>query len=507
MKNLYNLIKSLSKEEKRKFNLASKLQKGKKDYYTLYEEIGKLKNEQSENEEVLKLRLKRKKIAPNSYSATKDYLFQQLLKTLRSLDENDNIEEQATRLLIDARILERRGLYDKCLEKLGELKEIGYKYEMHLSVIDGLQMERTLCVLQGVNHVENDLIKLREAIAKQIALLETENIYRDLSFQIVALYRTGTRARNEEERQRIKNFLDNEYLKNEHLATTFMSRVSMHISLALLSLMLADKQASNISYRNLLNTWLGHPHFKEVYPLLYIIHASNYLIGCHMVKDYSAFEKYIDEMENISLKHFHGKAEAFQNIYYVRLIYFMNYKMFEGINDKLPDCYDIVSKIEAGLNIYGSRIVKSREISFYHSITILFFAFNAYDDALIWINKVLDLVKTDQLRNIQLFARLMRLLIYTERGDYLHINEAFKAFNYHLKNGDRQNDFEGVVTKYLKIYATGNQPKIQVFKELKHELVTYEADGLPYYEEIIIWIDCKLKNRTFYDELRDFLNT
>ena len=508
---LYKLIKSLTKDEKARFTSFAARQKGNKDYLKVYKQISIIVGKGNAKElEYLDLRLKRLQV--RHVSGVKRYLYEQILKAIRPIYDQYESRDYAMILISEARILSIKGLIEQCKKKLDEAKELAYKFEKHLILIEILKIERGLCLKHEVLKIEEKLEKINQDILRQINLLQIENTYRHLQHEIVVFYRKKTRVRNKKRLDKIKQYLKNPYLRNYDMANTFFSKVSYFSCLALLALLLGEEASfedclgegasSNKFYKELLNVWLGHPHFKEEYPTLYIIYVSNYLVGCHNAKDYSPFPKFIKELEKIKLEYFNEKAEGFQNLSYVKQLYFMNAQMFDFHIDAVQDADILVTEIAEGLDNYGITLVMSRRIALIYNNIVLYFALKQYNKAQDWINKFKELGRTDQQEDIQLFARLMHLLILTEQGaKYLEAH--FKAFDYHLKKNNMDEDFEGLVTKYLKTYTLNSGSRVEIFKELKEKIKKFRPFNLQGYEVISIWIESRIQNKSFFEILRD----
>lgn len=505
---LYLLIKSLTKAEKRHFKLQTALQKGQKSYLILFEAIDSLIGSASENghdsfydEMYLKKKLGGE-ISTNQLHVTKNYLFGLILKSLRSLQEKINTDEQITLLITEAKILERRGMYAQTLKKLASAKNLALKFEKHLALVEILQFETFLCTKQKIVDVESEIDHLHNGILHHSELLNAEIQFNFLKSKITALYRKSVRARDDESRQKIEQLKESHLFKMDISTLSFLSKVAFHYSKALLSLMGGDLQSTLTHYKEMYNVWVGYPHFKNEYPSAYIIYTSNYLIGCHMVQDYSLFPKLLKELKNVPTMTFDDEAEAFQNIYFLEQLYFMNHAMFSIKGDVYKEGEILAQSIEAGLEKYAARIVKSRQLAFCHNISIMFFALGKYDHSLYWLNKIQNTVKTDQRKDIQIVTKLLQLVIFLEMGQHIYLENAFKAFGYHIKKDNKTADFEGKVTHYLRQLAAHKKDKKTIFLNFKQELAMFESAKNPGFEELSIWVESKLQNRTFLEVLR-----
>ncbi len=506
---LFNLIKSLTKAEKRYFKMHASLQKGEKDYLLLFDEMESLVAAQQKegealgyDEAVLKGRLKNK-ISQSQFHVMKNYLTGLILKSLRGLREKNNIEDQIAALMSEARLLEQKGLYDMCMKKLEALKAACLKYERYTTIVEVLEMERVLYARTSTNLIEDRLDKTKAEMDRYVHLIQNTVAYSDLRQRMLAFYRRDNRARSESAQQKLAAMLDEPLLQDEGMPATFQSKISFYHTWAMLSFMQGDPVAAKRYYKSLSDVWIGYPHFKEEYPSTYIIYTSNYLVSCHMTRDYGPFEPLLEELKTTPTRSLYEEAEAFQNICFLEQLYFMNKEIFGQATATVTKAKSLATEIENGLKKHGNKIVKSRELSIIHNSVVMFFALGMYDEVLHWVAKIQSSNITDQRKEVQLFARLVQLLIFTDKGEHLYIDNAFKAFEYHLKKEDKQHDFEGKVTYFLKQIAAKKQDKKTIFTQFKEELKHFESQKLPGHEEISIWVESKLQNKPFLEILRE----
>ncbi len=506
---LYLLIKSLTKAEKRHFKLQTSLQKGEKDYQILFEAIDSLPDSSQGNgeqnsqydESLLKKKIEGK-INTSQLHVAKNYLYGLILKSLRTLNEKQDTNSQLSTQIADARLLEQRGMYEQTVKKLTLAKSLALKFEKYIALIEILQLEISLCTKRQALEVESELERLNFSLLKYNELLHIEIQFNFLKNSITALYRKSVRVRGEDARQKIEQLKRSPLLKADEAALSFLSKVSYHYCKAVLSLMEGDVSEAVGHYQDMYHVWVGYPHFKEEYPAAYIIYTSNYLIGCHMVRNYSLFPDLLAELKKVPTKTFDEEAEAFQNIMFLEQLYFMNCRIFVKNGNFMQECKQLAEKIESGLIKYSSRIVKSRCMTFYHNTAIMFFALGDFDATQYWLSKILQTMKTDQRKDIQIVAKLLQLIIFLEQGLYLYIDNAFKSFEYHLKKEDKLHDFEGRVTFHLKQVASMKHDRKKIFQAFSDALKQFESQKLPGHEEISIWVESKVKNLTFLEVLR-----
>jgi hypothetical protein len=122
---LYELIKSLKKEEKRSFKLLSKKYDSNKDSSIYLQVFDYLDKQMPLDRKKFKLKFKTNK----GLSGIQTYLYQQILKSLRGQQAYKNIDVELIEGLIDLEVLFRKNLLNTTLDKLLELQEIAEKHQ------------------------------------------------------------------------------------------------------------------------------------------------------------------------------------------------------------------------------------------------------------------------------------------------------------------------------------------------------------------------------------------
>lgn len=122
---LFDLIKSLSKSEKRFFKLQSALQSGDKNYVRLFDTIDRMVEY---NEEHVKQVFKGEKFIRHLPSE-KNHLYKLILKALRSYYGDTSISSILKQEIKNIEILYNRALFDECNKFLIRAKKLAVQYE------------------------------------------------------------------------------------------------------------------------------------------------------------------------------------------------------------------------------------------------------------------------------------------------------------------------------------------------------------------------------------------
>ncbi|MEM1320912.1 MAG: hypothetical protein AAGG75_11690, partial [Bacteroidota bacterium] len=177
---LYRLIQSMSKSEKRYFKLDTKKSGDQTNYLRLFDAI----NDMDEyDEEKLKKKFKGQKFIKH-LSQEKKYLYEAILRSMRNYNSDKSSVAQIKECLLDARYLYDRGLYDQSGKVLKKARKIAYLFEDHMAILEIVREEQRLVADSKRKTIEEDievLIKEKDATLK---LIEEEFSYQDIYYRL-----------------------------------------------------------------------------------------------------------------------------------------------------------------------------------------------------------------------------------------------------------------------------------------------------------------------------------
>ena len=157
---LTQLICSLSKSEKRSFSQYAALQEREKSYLTLYELIGKGLSKDPESDF--------RRMNPESdFTATVQYLWTTLIKTLLSMRNEPTDEERLLGGILEIKLLFRKGLIDEAFKLLSKYKTLARKTEKY-----------DYCLLLEKLELQNQNIHQFEGIPDEASLVLLQSRFR-----------------------------------------------------------------------------------------------------------------------------------------------------------------------------------------------------------------------------------------------------------------------------------------------------------------------------------------
>lgn len=514
--NIFSLVASLSKSEKRHFKLLAALQEGEKKYLTLFDEMEKL-SAQAEppylwdeaGETRLKNRLLRKGIG-GPLHVLRSYLSGLILKSLRIQDDYRTAADEARVRLQESLLLQRKGLFQSAIEKCEEALDIAAGYELFDAEADALTR---LCYLKSQLNLKNyreELTQLCQRLESAAHKLQTEARYHSLHYQVFALGRLQANPNNPETGRLLDTLAQDERLRVDPETLTFQSGIYFYSILANIAYTRRDKASARMHNHAMLRLWERHPRQIEEKPRNYIIALANYLNLCISSGHLSDVEHYLEKMKAVRPVFFDDKAEAFQNLALIQQLYFLN-------TAQLDKAAALIPYIEQGLSEYRAKVNRAREIVLRNNILTTHFANGDYAAALEYTQALANLGRTEHRVDIQSMTGVWRLIFQYELRHDKYLEQLVKNATQNLRDNERLYDFERLVMYHINRIAQVRMKNLPAPAEQAATRLQFQAfqGALQQFsekqgnarflglEEVSIWVESHCTGKTFVDILRE----
>lgn len=495
---LFNLIKSLTKTEKRYFRLYSTGGAFVKAeiYLKLFDAI----DQQKEYNEA---RLKQAKgLYISNIEKAKRYLSKLILKALNSYYSESIFDSVFKEQFKDLYVLFQKGLYNQCLKAFEKLKKQVILYERYTELIELYHFERNLADIWKVD-IEDLSRKAKEA--SEILLAENELWY--LCQKGYKIVHSKQQAADERDIGKINDILSSPLLKQEKGKLSFIAKINFNKAYVYCYTALRDlnKVYDYLEMQN--NLFKQYPHQAKQYPNQYIGAINNIIVASHWTGRAKEFNRYLKEFEKAEIRYRKTGAvflavQIFSNVVYHELSKLYMEGEFYRIRKVMP-------YVEDGLRRYSGLLDISARQLIYLNVTISFFGAHDYTNALIWLNKVLALQKSDEGLYYQVYARLINVLVHYEMGNTDLFDSAIRSALRFAKNRGMLNDYESCILDCMSKISTleNKTERIDAFKMFKQKLMKIDEDTdqkKPYSGfDFISWIDSKIEDRPFAEVVRE----
>ncbi len=495
---LFQLIKSLSKSEKRYFKLTSSLQSGEKNYMKLFDVI----ESQDEYDEAIIKNKFSKETFVNHLPSEKNHLYNLILKSLRGFYSDKSAAAMLQEQLRNIELLFNKALYKECGKLIRKAKKVAYDYEKYYFLLDLIDWEKILIeeeYLRG--NFDKDLNKLVDEESDCVEKLRNLAEYQILYSKINYVFRRGGYARSDEEQIIVDEIANYHLIKGKNTALSTKAATACYYIKGLCATVERNLDESYINFMKVVKIMEDNPMIMRELPKRYA-KALNNVMTAYM--DYNKWEKCfatIDKLKGLV------KKPGFESIdVQLKLFTFPhNAELLACINkgDFQKAKTKVIPDILRGLELYDGKINNEEEMLFYYNISRVYLGCEEYKSALKYINLVLNNSESGLREDVYSFARLVNLIIHYELGNFDLLDYTIKSTKRFVAKNQKNYKFEAIFLKdfkkLIKFKNTDDMKKLYVnFKNELNDVLKdpYETAANEYFD-FISWLDSKIENKPF----------
>lgn len=499
---LLQLISSLSSTEKayfRKFSLRH--YKKSSIFLKLFGEMEKISASDNYSEKNIKEHFKNEKFI-KQLPVTKNYLYNNILRSLNLYHAEDNIDIKLSQLINNAILLNKKELFSQSLKIISKAKELAVRFDKPAKHLDAIYTERqALRINSSLNEVSNELMQNYD---EEEALLDkAKNIYeyrRLYDRMVITATAKGFSAGSERFRT-FEKILESKYLKNYSNAKYFQSKVIFLLMHCFINNLCRNESGSyNYGIKGLeLIESNAEKKQNVVYEYLLILQElmmTSFSLGKVKESD-EYFEKLLKEQQ-ILLRSSPRKVKDFIEIR--TLTAKLNINTAQGINSSNLELVKELNKITSKISgrAYRDEIIVTDFIS-----AAVYFSLSMYTDSLYHINRIFNSNEFILREDIQVSCRIMNLIVHYELGNTGSIEYYIRSTYRYLKKLKKLNKFEELLFSFLKKTQTANGEKEikDLFTQTKKSLRSAEKEepGMLQVIDLDAWLESKITNSTYLE--------
>jgi len=500
---LFNLIKTLSKGEKRFFKIYSTRLNSKesKKFIVLFDAIEK----QKQYDEA-KILAKYKLLNPQQLPNLKVHLYFQLLKCLKLCNSSSQDELKIVELIDYSRVLYNKCLYKECIKMIDKAKTRAIDYDYSILLLEILELEKLVLPKTIESGNEKRVEKLIVNTNQVAAAIKNINVFSNLSLKLKAHYTQIGSVRNKNDMKLVTEFFKKNLPVYKESGLTFQEKLYLYSSYVGYYLFIQDFKKGYSYAIKWLDLFEKQPEMINR-KLEYYIRALNSLLSLQN-KLYKYKDFLLTQKKLVSIKR-NKKLKLTENInlnlFKVIYIHEINRHFMLG---EFKSGTRIVSALENELNKFIPKLDKHSLILFYYKIACLYIGSGNYKVALTWLNKIYN--EQDGLReDINSFVRILLLVCNYELGndDILeyHIRSTYR-YLIKIKSLGMYQKYILTFLKHLFQNPNGKNLKKQ-FVLLKSQMLLlqknkYEKRAFIYFD-IISWLESKIENRTVQEIIKE----
>lgn len=494
---LFKLIKSLSKSEKRFFKLSSSLQTGDKNYLKIFDFVEK---QSIYNEEELKNHFSNEKFVKHLPSE-KNHLYKLILKSLRSFYSEQSVSSLLKQEIKNVEVLYNKALYKECEKFVARAKDLARENEKFYYWYELISWEKRLLEeAYEAGEFSTDLDQLVEEEEMVVSKLRNLAEYQIVYSKINLIFRSGGFTRTDDERKIVEEIADHHLIKGKNTAlSTRAASICYYIKglCAATNRNYADSFQFFNKTRDILD---NHPNIKIDSAQRYVLTLAH-LLRCHLdSKDFTNAQKLIDDLRALEFEKGFNSTDILVRLFTNSFNQELNLFHAKG---EFQQSVELIPKIEELQRYYGDKINKESEIRFTYNKAYSYFGIGEYKKALNYLNVVINDNEQNLRQDIYTFSRLFNLVLHYELENYDFLDYVIKSTNRYLNKKERGYDAETICVKHIRKLAKTitNSEKIVVLKqmelELKEVMQHHQERVILEYFNIYAWITSKLNKISF----------
>jgi len=499
---LFTLIKSLTKAEKRNFKLYAKRTQteNSQKFIKLFEILEKQKI-LDDAAAIKSLKIKSK----NQYPNLKRHLYHQILISIKMISKSKDAEFEVREFLDFASILYNKGLYLQALKILVKAENLASQSGLLLLSLAAIEKKKIIVsrhiTRSDYGEINNLVINAKE----NIELIEKNIELSNLNVELHAKYIRNGHVKNEQERESVVSFFKFHAPNKEILNNLdFNGKIHLYKSYVWYYYMLLDFKNCYQASMEWIKTFEKNEQFIDKDPDLYMRGYQYLLTSAFYRKDIKNLSKYLDKLElyrksNYSKFNQNSKILSFLYVHTARI----NKHILEG---SYTDALELIPRTLSRLTRYHDHLDLHKVLVFKFKIAWIYLAHGMPKKSVGYLLEIINTKMGNLREDIQGYARLMFLMAHYDLQNFdllPYLVENYKRYF------NKQKDWNEVQKVSMHFFDAAS--KCEVFKrkdlldDLHQKILKLRKD--PYaqrpflYLNIDLWANSKLKGITMENNI------
>ncbi|WP_088324004.1 hypothetical protein [Polaribacter tangerinus] len=491
---LFVLIKSLTKSEKRQFNLYVGRLGGNIDakFFSLFKFLEKLK---VYDEKVI---IGSGIVSKQQLSNLKAHLYKQILISLRLNPAHKNIRIQIREQLDFATVLYQKGLYKQSLKLLDKAKNLALENEEKNIAYEIVELEKVI----ETQYITRSLSNRADQLSIQAKELSQHNVIAsklsNLSLQLYSYLLQSGYVKNEKELAFVNTYFEERLPKYKYKNLGFREKLWLYKAHLWHSFLTQDFLQSYKYASKWVSLFRKNTKLINLHPVFYLKGINYLLEACFFVKKTSTFKEELALFEkdiaskNIPLNT-NTELLIFEYLYANKLhLHFLEGTFSEGEY--------LVANINEKIETYKNRLDNHYVVMLYYKIACLYFGMGKNELCITYLQKIISSKDIGSAEDLQCFARILNLIAHYECGlDYDLERQFLDTYKFLLKMENLQEVQKVFLTSIRDLSDVFPHEIKNEFKKIYSKLKKFENH--PYekraflYLDILSWLESKIENK------------
>ncbi len=439
---LFDLVHSLTKSEKRFFKLQSSLQAGEKNYVRLFDLLEKMDHY---NEEFVKESFKGELFLKHLPSE-KNHLFKLILKSLRSYHGESSVRSLLKQALKNVDILHKKGLFEECKKELKRAKKLAMSYEFFYYLFEIISWQKNLLEEDYENgEFSQSIDEIAEEEAQVLSQLQNLAKYQVIYGKVNAIFRTGGFTPSKVHEDMLREILSSNLLEDASMAKSIRSKCIRLYSLGFCAIAENNIEKAAEYFTEVIaifeeNEWLREDKAKRY------LRSLGQLLTCRvLLNDRAGATEIYKKLESLEdMEHFHNPD----------LIAF-RFRILKQIQVEMALMFD--QKIQADelfASIKETKNVLSREFEMmmHYRLALYEFSCGFHQRALKHVNEIINNSDKELRQDIYGHVRVLNILIHLCLGNTDLVEYALKSTIRFYTQRERDHEADVNFLKLLRAF-------------------------------------------------------
>lgn len=491
---LFVLIKSLSKSEKRFFRLfAAKQSLGDaSDYLHLFDILDGMSTYDDN-----RLRLLVDERTARHLSQSKYYLYNTILRALSRFHAGSEVEFQIQELMQGARMLYDKRLFDQCRKVLHRAKKLALANDRDLYVLKILVEEYRLAILEShptktderIDEIFEEMIRLSDRLASR-------NRYWRVQAKMYRLRTEIGDGRDERLRSKARQLLDDPVMADGESITDPTTKLFYLFAFDHYYDAVQDDEQTYEYRKKIVEFIESEPSLLGRTAERYIPALYNLCLTAIQARRFDYFAHEFAKLEG-AVADLRRRRQSFNDMHVRMLVPRMHIERGEFAAAK--NCLD-----EMREEFTTSRGGLRRGFGVYFEYLWAYVCFGVGDfvGALEWTNTIIGRRQVESHEELHCYARILNLLVHYELGNLIELDSYLASTVRFLTKHQRMQEFEELAVDLVRRLCTApDQDRITAVltksvERLKDEKFHHRNFT---YIDLLSWVQAKLEGKSFLD--------
>ncbi|WP_054852380.1 hypothetical protein [Olleya sp. ITB9] len=500
--NLFLLVKSLTKSEKRQFKLYVGRLGVNQDskFLNLFNLLDKA---HSYNEAVI---LKSGVVKKQQLANVKAHLYKQILISLKLNPSHQNIRSQIREQLDFASILYHKGLYKQSLKILDKAKELAIVNEEKNLAYEIVELEKVI----ESQYITRSISSRADELTVQAKSLSEANVITsklsNLSLQLYSIILKTGYVKNEEESQAVTTYFEDRLPKVKRADLGFREKLWLYKAYLWYSFLMQDFLNCYKYALKWVDLFYENPNMISLNPVFFL-KGNNYLLeSLYFIKNKPKFIKKLDEFyEVVNQKHFPKDENVSSLVFLYGNFHKINQFFIDG---SFEEGLTLIPQIETELIKFSSKIDEHHKMVFYYKFASLHFGAGNNKECIFYLDKIISNKSLSMREDLLCFSRVLNLVAHYEAGLDYHLEALLRStYKFLIKMNDLH-EVQKEMIKFIRgLQDVYPQDIKKEFIKLLEVLKQYE--GHPFerraflYLDVISWLESKIDNKPVGQVVKD----